>query len=58
MIQTGFWELFYGRTVADGGECGECGFVGVGEGVQVACCGLDAGVAESFFDDLQVGSPC
>lgn len=54
----GFQELFRGGTVADGGERGQCGFVGVGEGVQVACCGLDAGVAESFFDDLKISSTC
>jgi hypothetical protein len=41
---------------SDGGECGECGVVGFGEGVEVFLGGGDAAVAEAFFDCLDVGT--
>jgi hypothetical protein len=34
----------------------EGGVVGVGEGVEVFLGGGDGGVAEAFFDDLEVGA--
>lgn len=40
----------------DSREGVERGVVGVGQGVQVALGGGDAGVPEPLFDDLQVGA--
>jgi hypothetical protein len=41
---------------ADVVQGGEGGVVGAGQGVEVALGGGDAGVAEAFFDDLEVGA--
>jgi hypothetical protein len=41
-------------VVADGSQGVEGGVVGIGEGVQVAFGGAEAGVAESFAHGLQV----
>lgn len=43
-------------ATADFVEGCEGGFVGVGEGVEVEGGGGDVGVAEAFFDDLEVGA--
>jgi len=43
-------------AVADGGERGQCGFIGIGEGVQVAFHCNDSGVTKPFLNHLQVGS--
>lgn len=45
---------FHRDSVADFGKRVECGFVGFWKGVEVSFGGCKAGVAESFFDDLEV----